>query len=735
MAAITLFPLQFLRQDATPIDIDETFATTADRITYLTNPRRYSGQLVSDNQLGAPFMLNNARTAWLPIGTSISEPNTQVVYGTGSGVSSSSSFYYNNTTKALGVNPTHPLVATPGTIDIHAAGSNATGIAGASIYVSAGDGNSTDGTSDAGLIEMRAGDAEAKGGDFYVRGGNGLESFTGDGGNLYLWAGNGGDATGSFGGNVELVAGDGDKGGDVFIQTGSPQDLAGKIDIKSTNVDIALVGDKSVGETQHIKFHTHYISGGNDYYWFINKRGALGFNTTDSSTGANYGTSGQVLVSAGATGLPSWGGGALEILDEGSSLTAAATSINFVGAGVVATTVVDAVTVTIDGGLSHGGGNLPTNAAGGTNALVSNTTGIRNTALGVDALTANTTRDQNTAVGWRALYSQDAGGNDNVAVGTNSLFANTIGTYNSCLGNDTMLANTEGSYNTALGISCLNNNTKGNENVGIGDNALFWNTTGNSNLAMGEYAVYYSTNGSYNTGLGESAATTFVNGQNNTAIGAYALTAMVNDTAVTAGSFVVGYEYSIDTAGTTDFTLIGSGDSLPGTIFVATGVGTGTGTAIRTINNNTGLGYNAGSALTTGQNNVFLGANAGNDALISVTTQDNQVVVGNDLTTDATIKVAWTVVSDARDKTSFAPVPHGLDFVNSLKPTAYRYVDSRESNTPTGPVRYGFKAQDILFVEGNNSVIIDSSDKEKLKLRESSLIAVLVQAIQELSAE
>lgn len=48
---------------------------------------------------------------------------------------------------------------------------------------------------------------------------------------------------------------------------------------------------------------------------------------------------------------------------------------------------------------------------------------------------------------------------------------------------------------------------------------------------------------------------------------------------VTAGSFVVGRNYEIVTAGTTDFTAIGAADNNPGTRFVATGVGSGTGTA------------------------------------------------------------------------------------------------------------------------------------------------------------
>lgn len=50
-------------------------------------------------------------------------------------------------------------------------------------------------------------------------------------------------------------------------------------------------------------------------------------------------------------------------------------------------------------------------------------------------------------------------------------------------------------------------------------------------------------------------------------------------TTVTAGSFVIGVEYTILTAGTTNFTLIGAANNNVGTVFIATGIGTGTGTA------------------------------------------------------------------------------------------------------------------------------------------------------------
>ena len=56
----------------------------------------------------------------------------------------------------------------------------------------------------------------------------------------------------------------------------------------------------------------------------------------------------------------------------------------------------------------------------------------------------------------------------------------------------------------------------------------------------------------------------------------------VGATSVTAGSFVTGTEYTILVPGTTDFTLIGALNSNASTKFIATGAGSGTGTALIT---------------------------------------------------------------------------------------------------------------------------------------------------------
>jgi hypothetical protein len=50
-------------------------------------------------------------------------------------------------------------------------------------------------------------------------------------------------------------------------------------------------------------------------------------------------------------------------------------------------------------------------------------------------------------------------------------------------------------------------------------------------------------------------------------------------------------------------------------------------------------------------------------------------------------------------------------------------------------VRYGFKAQDVLELEGANPVIVDNEDADKLRMVDTALIPVLVKALQELNAK
>ena len=115
--------------------------------------------------------------------------------------------------------------------------------------------------------------------------------------------------------------------------------------------------------------------------------------------------------------------------------------------------------------------------------------------------------------------------------------------------------------------------------------------------------------------------------------------------------------------------------------------------------------------------------------------ESNIVGIAHTGVTDAYINVAWTTVSDARDKTNFAPVPHGLSFVTQLEPVSFQFRISRDSEETNGGVRYGFKAQDILALEGDNPVIIDNKHEDKLRYKGEALVPVLVNAIKELKVE
>ena len=100
--------------------------------------------------------------------------------------------------------------------------------------------------------------------------------------------------------------------------------------------------------------------------------------------------------------------------------------------------------------------------------------------------------------------------------------------------------------------------------------------------------------------------------------------------------------------------------------------------------------------------------------------------------------ITWPIVitkgsgEDQRDKTNLSTVPHGLDFVNQLNPISFKFKTSREDDTPTGDLRYGFKAQDIIALEGDNPVIIDNENPEHLKYKGEHLVPILVNAIKEL---
>ena len=271
----------------------------------------------------------------------------------------------------------------------------------------------------------------------------------------------------------------------------------------------------------------------------------------------------------------------------------------------------------------------------------------------------------------------------NTAYGYDALTSNTIGAYNVGVGFDALKLSTSSQFSTAVGYSALSSNLIGSINTAVGGLALQKNVAGISNTAIGHGSLAEvigdgPISGSYNTAIGSYSQAANVSGDRNVSVGVSAL----NEN--NSGSYNVA---------------IGN--------------------------------YSLGNC--TGSSNLEI--RSGNFPAFNIMSESNYISLGSSSSTMAYIKIAWTITSDARDKMNFGDVPHGLEFVTKLKPVSYQHKLSREEEVAHGPVRYGFLAQDILELEPDDSVIIDSNDPESLRLTESNLFAVLVKAIQELKSE
>lgn len=134
------------------------------------------------------------------------------------------------------------------------------------------------------------------------------------------------------------------------------------------------------------------------------------------------------------------------------------------------------------------------------------------------------------------------------------------------------------------------------------------------------------TDGEYSLSFNTSNVRTFIVDRGATAeeenVRAYldrcisSVSASVYDGIIQPFRIVVGREYKIVSSGSTDFTLIGAADSDVGTIFTATGVGTGTGTVISTGTLNAGF--------SVGQINTVNEEGGNNNGVIRIQSTDTK---------------------------------------------------------------------------------------------------------------
>jgi hypothetical protein len=250
---------------------------------------------------------------------------------------------------------------------------------------------------------------------------------------------------------------------------------------------------------------------------------------------SGVGSSGQGLMSNGASALPTWQNVLAGLVSStrlyaGSTATFAVSPSNvvIVSSTMPASMVAGNSNVTICGFNAENGIAATANqiVAIGTNALALNSSGTVSTAVGYNAVASNTIGISHVAVGVNALQTVGTG-NRSVAVGTSALGAFTA-SENTAVGYQAFAANTTGVGNTACGYQAGLLVQAGGTNSYCGYSAGSSNVSGNDNTAFGYTALQLAT-GSQMIGIGSGAGSTATTGSNNIYLGYNAVPASVSE--------------------------------------------------------------------------------------------------------------------------------------------------------------------------------------------------------------
>ena len=141
-----------------------------------------------------------------------------------------------------------------------------------------------------------------------------------------------------------------------------------------------------------------------------------------------------------------------------------------------------------------GGGNVGV----GSRALNANTTGNQNIAIGGQSSFSNKVGSENVSIGYRSLQNNDSSDN-NTAVGAYSLFVTRQGENNTTLGKSALRNIDTSNNNTALGFAAGDNLLRGDQNIIIGADIDFPNTIDTGQLNIGNIIYGVNVDGTGNT--------------------------------------------------------------------------------------------------------------------------------------------------------------------------------------------------------------------------------------------
>jgi hypothetical protein len=315
--------------------------------------------------------------------------------------------------------------------------------------------------------------------------------------------------------------------------------------------------------------------------------------------------------------------------------------------------------------------------------------------------------------------------------------------------------------NTRFGSFALCSNTTGARNTAIGYHALCVHIATDGNTAAGFNAGKNASSGGCMTAIGYRAgectcgrsvavgafAGTYTNAERYVAVGYKASCCSANGEGTTTVGREAGMRAGTETVSIGDFA--GRTNTGNNSVFIGRQSSQG---VYRNNNNTVSVGhlanyydYGGGGQSDSG----FIGFNAYQHSGCAT-----QGIWGNYFNSVCNcVYVAWTNVSDCRDKTNIQPLTNlGLNFVRKLRPVKY-VLDQRESyvnqcmyeygikdgTLKQEKTRFGFIAQEIEFAsraEGENfDGVTYDSPRDKYSVSYLEMIGSLTRSLQEINLD
>ena len=288
----------------------------------------------------------------------------------------------------------------------------------------------------------------------------------------------------------------------------------GALEVKGAGGDDAILQLNCSAQSHGVKLKSPAHSAGQSYTMILpdNQIAADKVLKVKSITGSGATAVGQLEFGDVAAGIT--------VQEEGSALSTAATTLNFVGSSVTASGTGATKTITISGGgglSSDSNENTLGGTDAGSNLDLSHTyPSDENTLIGFKSGENLIDGHGNTCLGWKTIMNYDCTGN--TAIGKRNLW------------------NVQNNYNTAIGYLVGGNTTTGDYNTYCGA-YISGGTTGSNNLFLG-----------YKAGTTTSPSGTISTGSNNVVLGNNSITNLYcADTSISSSD-------SRDKTDVTDFT-------------------------------------------------------------------------------------------------------------------------------------------------------------------------------------